>query len=328
ANQTYSGNITVSSNDPVTPEVLIPVNMEVIESPKVVSFTLIDATSHTEIGTLNDGDVIDLDNHPQNNFSILAHTGTVEVGSVVFDLNGEGAYHIENIAPYSLNGDYDNGTKNYPVEFPIGINTVTATPYSGSNGSGDTGIPLTVTFEVIRSTPPEVVSFTLVDANTHVEIGTLNEGDTIDLDDYSQNRFSMLANVGTAPVASVVFDLNGEEAYKIENIAPYTLNGDYDNATKYYPVEFPIGTNTVTATPYSETNGTGDAGTPLTVTFEVFRTEAPEVVSFTLIDVNTNSEIGTLNNGDVINLDNYEGNNFSVVANVGEIKVGSVKFDF
>src|SRR5690606_40985442 len=161
ANQTYSGNITVSSNDPVTPEVLIPVSMEVIESPKVVGFTLIDAISHTEIGTLNDGDIIDLDNYPQNNFSVLAHTGTVEVGSVIFDLNGEEAYHIENIAPYSLNGDYDNGTKYYPVEFPIGMNTVTATPYSGLNGSGEAGIPLTVTFEVFRTTPLEVVSFTL-----------------------------------------------------------------------------------------------------------------------------------------------------------------------
>ncbi len=328
ANQTYSGDITVSSNDPVTPEVLIPVSMEVVESPKIVSFTLIDADSNTEIGNLNEGDIIDLDNYPQSNFSIVAHTGTVEVGSVVFDLNGEVAYHIENIAPYSLNGDFDNATKYYPVEFPIGIHTITATPYSGSNGTGEAGISLTVTFEVIRTTPREVVRFTLIDANTHVEIGALNDGDTIDLDDYSQNSFSLLANVSTAPIGSVVFDLNGEEAYHIENIAPYTLNGDYDNGSKYYPVEFSMGTNTITATPYSEPNGTGEAGIPLTVTFEVIRTNVPEVVSFKLIDTKTNTEVGTLSEGDVINLNDYPSNNFSVVANIGDAEVGSVVFDF
>src|SRR5690606_22350737 len=98
-------------------------------------------------------------------------------------------------------------------------------------------------------------------------------------------------NVSTAPIGSVVFDLNGEEAYHIENIAPYTLNGDYDNGSKYYPVEFSMGTNTITATPYSEPNGTGEAGIPLTVTFEVIRTNVPEVVSFKLIDTKTNTEV-------------------------------------
>src|SRR5690606_8725195 len=181
--------------------------------------------------------------------------------------------------------------------------------------------------EVIRTTPPEVVSFTLVDAHTNMEIGAFNEGDTIDLDNYSQNSVSMLANVGTAPVGSVVFGLNGEQAYHTEHISPFTLSGDYDNGTKYYPVEFPIGINTITATPYSGTNGTGEAGIPLTVTFEVFRTNAPEVVSFTLIDTRTNTEVGTLSEGDVINLNDFRRNNFSVVANIGDVEVGSVVFD-
>src|SRR5690606_16232782 len=60
ANQTYLGNVTVSSNDPANPEVLLPVTMEVVESPEVESFTLINASSNEEIGLLNEGDIITL----------------------------------------------------------------------------------------------------------------------------------------------------------------------------------------------------------------------------------------------------------------------------
>ena len=271
AGQTYFGDITINSNDILTPVVSIPVSMEVVKGPEVVSLTLIDAFSNTEIGLLNDGDLIELDDFIENSFSVVANVGDVNVGSVVFDLNKTKGYKTENIAPFALNGDFSDGTNFYPVEFPIGINTITATPYSGRNGTGEKGTSLTISFEVIRTTTFEIVSFTLINTDTNVEIGTLNEGDVINLNDYNRNSFSVVANIGTLPVGSVIFDFNDYENYKIENIAPYSLKGDYtrNGNIMQYPVEFRLGMNTITATPYSDKNGGGEIGNALSVNFEV-----------------------------------------------------------
>src|SRR5690606_2316294 len=73
AEQTYTGDIKISSNDPVTPEITIPVTLDVVKGPEVVSFALLDATSHEEIGILSNGDVIDIDDYEENAFSLLAN---------------------------------------------------------------------------------------------------------------------------------------------------------------------------------------------------------------------------------------------------------------
>src|SRR5690606_33830081 len=99
------------------------------------------------------------------------------------------------------------------------------------------------------------------------------------LKDYTNNSFSVLANTGTSEVGSVIFEFNGIERYRIESIAPFSLYGDAANGTEFYPVEFQLGTNTITATPYSGKYGTGYAGTPVTINFEVVNQE----LTFTLI---------------------------------------------
>ncbi|NMM48520.1 Ig-like domain-containing protein [Marinigracilibium pacificum] len=151
ADSTYFGDIVVLSNDPVTPEASIPVALTVLPVPEVVSFTLIDADIQEEIGPLLDGDVINLDNYRKNKFSIVAEVNGVNVGSVVFDFNGESNFQTENYAPYAINGDYSGGKKFHPIELPLGVNTVTATPFTQKNGNGFGGIPLTVNFEVINN---------------------------------------------------------------------------------------------------------------------------------------------------------------------------------
>lgn len=279
AEQSYPGSVVVSSNDPVNPEVLIPVNLEVVSGPEVVSFTLINALSNEEVGSLNEGMIIDLDEYDANSFSVLANIGTADVGSVVFDLNGVQTFHTENIAPYALNGDFSGGTEYNPVKFPVGLNTITATPYSGRNGSGEAGIPLTINFEVLKTNIPEIVSFTLINADTNEAIGSLNEGDVIDLSDYPQNSFSVVANIGDIPTASVVFDFNGVQNFQTENFAPYALKGDNISSNQYNSVELPSGANTITATPYyPNENGIREAGTSLIVNFEVINSDIPDEV--------------------------------------------------
>lgn len=270
AGQNYTGNIVIGSNDPINPEVNIPVSLEVTRGPEVVSFTLINAYNNEEAGPLNNGDRIDLDDYSFNAFSAIANVDGTEVGSVVFHLNGERLYR-DSKAPFSLRGNKNRGTVFKKVKFPIGMNTITATPYSGKRGTGIKGEPTTVTFEVFRTNAPEVVSFTLIDANTNQEVGSLNEGDVIKLSDFTDNRFSVVANVGQVSVGSVEFSFNEEETFRIDNRAPFALNGDYKRKGKriYYPVEFEAGNNTIKATPFFRKNARGERGVPLTVNFEV-----------------------------------------------------------
>ncbi|WP_375579441.1 choice-of-anchor D domain-containing protein [Marivirga tractuosa] len=153
AGETYFGDIIVSSNDPISPELSIPVSLEVLELPEISSFTLINAELNEEIGELFTGEIINLDNYANNEFSVIANPTMADVGSVVFDFNGQEAFQTENIAPYSLDGDFNNGNSFYPVALPKGVNTITATPYTGANGSGKEGKALTVEFEVIDNQP-------------------------------------------------------------------------------------------------------------------------------------------------------------------------------
>jgi len=147
--QTYEGNINIGSNDPVTPIVQIPVSLEVLEVPEVTSFTLYNADLNEEIGPLMDGDVINLDNYPENAFSVVANVGVLDVSSVVFGFNDNPRFKVENNSEYTINGN--SGAIYMPVAFPLGENTITATPYSGKNGTGQAGNALTVTFEVIQA---------------------------------------------------------------------------------------------------------------------------------------------------------------------------------
>lgn len=147
----YEDSFTISSNDPATPELAVPVSLEVLNLPDVLTFSLIDADTDVIIGELNDGDVINLDNYPTNSFNIVANTNPGEVGSVIFDFNGQARFQRENILPYALAGDRRGGTDFRELELPLGENTVTATAFTQRNGRGKSGTPLTVNFTVINN---------------------------------------------------------------------------------------------------------------------------------------------------------------------------------
>ncbi len=327
ADTTYNADILISSNDPATSEVTVPVTLNVLETIEIVSFTLVDTTTNTEIGIINDGDIIDLnDYNGLNNFSIIANTGTLDITSVVFDFNEETGFNTENRAPFSLKGDF-NGNIFRGVTLPLGSNTITATPFEERNGQGETGISNTITFEVIDSNPPTVTDFLLIDATKNAIIGALNEGDTIDLADFRRNNFSVVANTTGSRVESVIFDFNDRTNFNTENSVPYSLNGDITfRRTNYFGTPFSIGTNTITATPFRNDNGKGDNGSPVTINFEVIDSDAPVVTSLTLINAITNEEIGQLNEGDTINIADFNSNNFSILANTEGNDTRSVVF--
>ena len=125
-----------------------------------------------------DGDVIDLTSLSTSRLNIRANVSGSNIESVRFGFNGNPNIRTENAAPYAAFGDA--GGNYFFYDFTPGLYTLTATPFSGNRATGDMGNPLTISFTVIES-PDEVVSFTLIDADTDQDIVPLQDGDVIDL---------------------------------------------------------------------------------------------------------------------------------------------------
>ena len=124
-----------------------------------------------------------------------------------------------------------------------------------------------VIFELTVNSVPEIIRFILGNADTDQTLRTLQQGDTIDISQFDSRGFNVIAVRGENVARSVIFDLNDTDRFSVRNPAPYALGER--NGRDFEPVEFPLGTNTVTATPYTGRNGNGAQGTPLSVSFEV-----------------------------------------------------------
>ncbi|RAJ92252.1 putative secreted protein (Por secretion system target) [Larkinella arboricola] len=230
----------------------------------VFSVSLINAHTDGPIRELMPGEEINLAGLPTQNLNLRANTAPATVGSVVMQLSGtQSLTQIENAAPYALfqdnNGDY-KGWK--PA---VGSYTLTATPYTGPNGTGSAGTPYTFSFTVVDHL--NVESFSLINAITQQTIQELTDGQELNLASLPSHVFNIQANTNPATVGSVVMQLSGTQTRtQLENTAPYALfkdgNGQYRT---WKPVP---GSYTLTATPYTGPNGTGSAGTPLTVSFQ------------------------------------------------------------
>jgi len=110
--------------------------------------------------------------------------------------------------------------------------------------------------------------FTLIDAGSDQDLRALVNNTVIDLATLPSRKLNARVDFpDPSSVKSVVFGLNDQPGFKVENIAPYSLGGN--TGDDYDPITLPVGTHTLTATPYSLRGGKGVAGKPVTVTFEV-----------------------------------------------------------
>jgi hypothetical protein len=118
---------------------------------------------------------------------------------------------------------------------------------------------------------PAVTSFTLIDTSvTNIVQGSpvtgydpIKDKSTISLATVGTN-LSVRANLNVTTIGSVGFAYNGTN--HTENTTPYMLCGD-NGAGTINNCNLAAGTYTITATPYSQANLGGTAGTPLTITF-------------------------------------------------------------
>lgn len=336
----------------------------------VVSFTLVDAKTGNDLMTLTDGMTINMATLGTTKISIRANTVPSPVGSVVFGLDSNPQYRIENAVPYSIYND--TGKRYYAWPYTLGTHTIKGTPYTGSNASGTAGISRTVTFTLIKDStssaqtagitvlptntavpptatftptntptatltatmtpsptavptmesgiigladntvsmampaaatptpvllpatptplpviavspeasaaaqsggvstntaPIAVVGFILVNAQTGSDIMSLTDGMVIDIASLETRRISIRAVTAPDMVGSVMFGLDENPNFHIEDAVPYAL---YDGTgRRYYAWAYRLGTHTVSGTPFTGANASGTAGQSLTITFSL-----------------------------------------------------------
>ncbi|MDE0062843.1 MAG: choice-of-anchor B family protein [Gammaproteobacteria bacterium] len=121
----------------------------------------------------------------------------------------------------------------------------------------------------IRRLPP-VTGLVLVDAARDSDIAAIGDGQAIEVYNSSAGSVSIRADVESVPwLGSLKFDLTGPvETSSTDNDGPYALFGD-DGQGDYYGEPLVDGSYGITATPYWERDGSGEAGTPLTLSFSI-----------------------------------------------------------
>ena len=234
----------------------------------IIAFWLVNADSEEDLFEITDGMQIDIDDLPTNNLDIRAETGG-ETESVGFELSGtQSIMRGESLPPYALFQDLPVGDF-IGHEFDLGAYTLSGTPYLQNSLQGDAGETLTIDFEFVDSTPTlAVTGFTLIDADTDDDLFDLTDGMEIFLDDIPSLFLDIRANT-TDDVESVRLELTGQQSSgRTESLVPYALFRDLPIGD-YMGNNFEFGTYTVTATPYSGNNMSGEMGTPLSITFEI-----------------------------------------------------------
>jgi len=237
-----------------------------IQAQEVISFTLVNANTNTDIQDISDGDELNLNELPPK-LNIRANTDPIEVGSVRFDYEGNANYRTENVFPYALRGD-NNG--NYAkLKLTVGEKTLTATPFAQSNAGGIPGTSFTINFTVISgggSSDISVTGFELIDAQSDEVVATMNDGDLLNIDEIP-DQINIRAITDPNIVGSVRFSFNGNPNFRTENVFPYALAGD--NNGNYHVLDIGPGNYTLTATPFPGVKASGAPGASRTITFTI-----------------------------------------------------------
>ena len=239
---------------------------------EAVTFTLIDASANAPVAAF--------DPIPQNailNQATLPAALSIranlkeEAHSVVFGLNDNASFNTESFAPYALCGDISGNY--FDCHLPVGDHVVTATSFSENGGAGMEIASGSIAFSIVNE-GDGIQGFVLVDANTNSDIMPLTDGMTLDLSTLP-SHLNVRADASDK-VKSVRFELAPTMYSRTEVVPPYALFGDI--SSDYLGGSFETGSITLTATPFSDSNG-GQAGTPLSIAFEVtgHHSEAPPV---------------------------------------------------
>ncbi|GAB3853117.1 hypothetical protein GCM10028822_21550 [Hymenobacter terrigena] len=222
------------------------------------SFTLVnaDATTDVDIQPLTNGAILDLATLPTRNLNIRANADPATTGSVVFALTGpQNQNQTENVAPYALFSDV-NGVYN-PWTPPVGNYQLTATGYSGANGTGTARPPLTISFTVTDSGTP-TTSYTLTTS-------TVGSGTVTKNPNSATYASGSTVSLTAAPAAGYTFTGWSGDASGSTNPLTVTMTGNKNitatftatTTTSYTLTVNTTGTGTVSKNPNQATYASG-----------------------------------------------------------------------
>ena len=287
----------------------------------ITSLVLVNADTNEDIMPLTEGIVIDPIAIGTNNLSVRAISNPSSVGSVGFELDGPISINrVENMAPYALFGDSNNGQDYAGRTFLPGKYTLTVKPFEQTLGQGAIGTPLTINFEIL----PTLI---LVNADTDEDIMSLSQGLEIDLSTLNTANFSIRTSTLPAGVESVEFSLNGLiNQNKVESIAPFALFGDSPKGD-YIGKIFRPGQYSIQATLYPLAAAEGEAIQTVNIDFTISTGESLAIGDLVLVNADTEQDIQTITDGAVIELSDLATTNLTIRANTNPGIVGSVDFE-
>lgn len=235
-------------------------SLTIVNGAAIQSFFVVDTDGYI-LKYLQNGDEINIKDPAYKAISIVSSVYPEEVGFVTFTLNGK-KYHTEHDAPYSLQGD--NRRKINAWRARPGTYTLRATPYAETAKKSYAGASLDVNFTIVEHPLQSVNSLMLADRNGNI-IRQLRNGDEIDMAD------SSLAN---AQVVAVTEGNVGSVAYRKNGKALSTLN-DAPFAVQVEQLKSASGLQFISATPYPDRDGRGEAGQSLHVFFRLINGTSP-----------------------------------------------------
>ncbi|MDF0716736.1 PKD domain-containing protein, partial [Muricauda sp. 334s03] len=164
----YNAVLTVTDADGQSDTDTVTINVTGPINEGIVGFTLVDASTDTDLFNLFNGQQLDLGPTGGQSLNVRANT-LGGPGRVLLELTGPvTASRREGVAPYALFGDI-SGNYN-EQDLPLGDYTLTATAYNGSTtSSGVMGEPLTVNFSLVSGLAAKGGSSETLDSQEELE---------------------------------------------------------------------------------------------------------------------------------------------------------------
>ena len=164
------------------------------ETPILSGFTLVNAETGSDVGAIDDGGVLTLDDPANGSYGLVAAVASdAGVGSVRLALTGaKTVTATDDAAPFSLYGDEDGTVTG--AGLPAGSYTLSATAYAEAAGGGAALGTLAVSFRVAASEPVDADALTASFTGVPAEHGGGGES----------NRFSFDLAFSENPKASYI----------------------------------------------------------------------------------------------------------------------------
>ncbi|QMU30381.1 PKD domain-containing protein [Adhaeribacter radiodurans] len=299
---TYVFSLIVKDNNNTSSnpaQVSITVSNSSTSDQQILGFTLLNADSDTDIQTITNGATLNLGSLPTKRLNIRVNTSTNTIG-VAFALKGaETLNRSEATAPYIVFGA--SGTDYNAWSPTVGNYTLQATPYSKTTGA-TTGAALTINFQVVNQTTGNQIPIASAGANSTMYLPTSS---------------IILNGSGTDADGSIASYLWAQAS------GPNTATFSSKSVAKPTVSNLVAGTYVFSLIVKDNSNASSN---PSQVAINVSNstTAGQKVVSYTLMNADTDKEIRTISNGSILNLATLPTKNLNIRANTNPEIVGSV----